>query len=211
VPALTLDFDADSYEPETDYLWGPVTPPNPPGGPAIPDTWTSWVDWLDSAAGILALGDDTGLYIIERPAPPGGNPTPVYAGKALSFANRFNGRSNTLHEFGLTAAVLPNYTVRIATVTSVPAILRKVTLAESWLIRFLYAREFQPGAGPHMLQNIKQTGSFNAPAGGLSIRYDPNDAPWYLHDAIAMGFVGWTAPAANSVGFDYLAGTPVIP
>ncbi|HEX8646579.1 MAG TPA: hypothetical protein VF715_06735 [Thermoleophilaceae bacterium] len=211
MPTLTLTFDDDTYEPDTEYPYGPATPPNPPAGPAIPDNWTSWVEWYDTAAGILALGDDTGLYIIERPAPPAGNQTPVYAGKALSFANRFNGRSRALHEFGLTSAVLPHFTLSIATVTAVPAILNKVSLAESWLIRFLYAREFQAGAGPHMLQNIAQTGSFVAPAGGLFIRYDPNVAPWYLHDAIATGSANWTVVGPNSVGFNYPAGTTVIP
>jgi hypothetical protein len=210
VPALTLTFDPDTFAPNTDHPWPTANPPNPPGGPAIAG-WGAWVEYLDVATSTLAINDETGLYIIERPAPPAGNASPLYAGKALSIFDRFYGRSNTLHEFGLTAAALPNYTIRVATVAAVPAMLGKVSLAEGWLIRFLYAREWQAGANPHMLQNIAKTNSFIAPAGGLSIRYDPNVAPWYLHDAIAMGFAGWVAPALNSVGFNYAAGTVVIP
>jgi hypothetical protein len=210
VPALTLTFDQDSYAPHTDHPWPTANPPNPPGGPAIPG-WGAWVEWLDVPAQILGLGDDTGLYIIERAGPPPAQPRPLYAGKAISFANRFNSRSRVLHEFDLTAATLQYYTLRLADVGSVPGMLGAVSLAEHWLIRFLYAREWQAGAGPHILQNIALTTSFVAPPGGLSIRYDPNVAPWYLHDAIAMGFAGWVAPAANSVGFNYAAGTAVIP
>jgi hypothetical protein len=211
VPTLTLDFDVDSYGPNTDYPWPTATPSNPPGGAPIPDTWSAWVEWLDIPNMVFGLGDDTGIYIIERAAMAGAPPEPLYAGKALSFANRFNGRSNVLHEFGLTAAVLPNYTLRLAEVDSNPAYLNHVSLAETWLIRFLYAREWQAGAGPHMLQNIAKTGSFTAPANGLSIRYDPNHAPWYLHDAIAANFAGWVAPAANSVGFNYAPNSVVMP
>lgn len=200
MPTLTLEFDDETYEPQDEYPW---TAEPPGGGLAIDDTWSAWIEWITNDQ-TLKIDDSTGIYVIER------NGAPVYAGKAASFVNRFNARSTTLHEFGLVSAVLPLYTLRVATVESAPPTYpRRVALAEQWLIRFLYWRDFN--VGPHLLQNVKATGSFTAPPAGLSVRYDPNAAPTYLHDAHAQGMPGFIAVNANSVGFDYAGGTAVLP
>lgn len=203
MPTLTLDFDPEDYGPATRYPWN-ATPPG--GGAAVPANWAPLVEWED--ANLIDIPDDSGLYIIENDL--GMGPVPYYAGQAASFLNRFNARSRTFHEFGLTSgAVIPNYNVRVAILWSAPPTFGALTLAERWLVRFLFCRDF--AIGVHHMQNIALTDPFNAPPTGLSIRYDPNVAPAYLHDATAMGFPGWVAPAANSVGFNYAGGTVVLP
>jgi hypothetical protein len=201
VPIIRLDWDPDAYLPGTEHPWT-ATPCG--GGAAVPDTWSAWISW-ETAGNVFALADDSGVYIIED----NNFGEALYAGKALNFSTRFDGRSRVFHEFGLDATAIQHAEIRIATVTAVPNVFGKVTLAEHWLIRFLYCRDF--AHPPNRLQNISATNSFNAPIDGLSIRFDTTVAPAYLHDAWAQGRPGWVAPVANIAGFDYAPNAPVLP
>ncbi|HEX8741660.1 MAG TPA: hypothetical protein VF712_00865 [Thermoleophilaceae bacterium] len=105
---------------------------------------------------------------------------------------------------------LAGQVVRICSVTVVPGgYFRPVSLAEQWLIRFLFVRDFSLPA--HHLVNVARTNTFPAPVGGLSIRYDPTQAPAWLSDPWAQGRAGWTNPNAHTAGYDYVAGAQVLP
>jgi hypothetical protein len=202
VPLLTLTFDADTFTPGDDFPWDAQPPAG--GGPVInPAPWIPWIEWMDPV-GAFQLTDDPGIYIIEM----GG--IPVYAGKAANIQTRFVARANALHEMGANAATIAGQTVRFAAVAVVPGgFFAPISLAEHWLIRYLFVRDFALPA--RHLVNVARRDSFPAPAGGLSIRFDPVVAPAYLSDGFATAQAGWTNPAPNVAGFDYLAGVAILP
>jgi hypothetical protein len=200
LPTLSLTWDPDDYSPDDDFPW---TVPPPGGGGPVPANWVPWIEWLD-ATQTFQLSDDPGLYVIQR------NGEPTYAGKAANIQTRFWARAAALHELGLAANDLPNQTVNFCAVAVVPATYAMpISLAEHWLIRFLVVRDFTLPA--HVLTNVSRTDSFLAPAGGLSIRFDPTASPPWLSNAWAQAQAGWVNPNPNLAGFDYGAGVAVFP
>ena len=136
--------------------------------------WIQVVRWRRNDNNSLLPLNGLGLYIIIDST--GGYPgVPVYVGQALSFRNRFDGRSDTLREFGLTAAALNNRVVKVATLNPQD----ELDLAERWLIRYLYLRDAAVN-NPRRLQNIEKTGPFYAPIDDLTVINNGN-YPAYLH------------------------------
>jgi len=200
LPTLTLTWDNDTYGPTDLFPWA-VPPPG--GGGPVAANWIPYVEWEDANHN-FQLTSDPGLYVIHR------NGVPTYAGKAASISDRFISRAVALHELGLASAALPGQTVQFCTVDVVPATYaRPISLAEHWLIRFLVVRDFSLPA--HVLTNVARTDSFVAPAGGLSIRFNPLQSPPWLSDAWAQARPGWVNPNATTAGFDYAAGNAVLP
>ena len=187
--------------PTLNFNWLRYTPQNRTpysvdvgGGHLVPANWIVVVQWRNAVG--AQLPTSRGVYVIE-----GGVNTPVYAGQALNRRNRFAGRSDALHELGLTNAALPNYAVWTSSVVAVPAHYpNKVDWAEEWLVRFLFRRDQLPANAPPRLQNINLTAPFNAPADGLRIRFDPITTPAYLMDP---HLAGWVYINANLVGYTY--------
>lgn len=177
MPQLTLNLNV--YDPQ-DEQYGV-------------NAWITLVKWRE--INNIQLGTGRGLYIIDDGA------RPVYAGKADNIRSRFNGRSEALNEFRVTAAVsLANYRVFAGSVVAVPANYpNKIDWAEWWLVRFLYL--YDQAQLVHYLQNIQLTGQITFPAGGFRVRFDPNDVPGYL-----LGGANYVVVNPNSAGYNYNAG-----
>jgi hypothetical protein len=170
---ITLSWGDSYYTPRTEAYTNP-TP------------WIQVVRWRRNDNNNLLPLNGLGVYIIidSTAGAPG---VPVYVGQALSFRDRFDGRSNTLREFGLTGAALNNRVVRVATVNPQ----NELDDAERWLIRYLYLRDIAVN-NPRRMQNIEKTGPFYAPIDDLTI--------------INNG----TRPAYLNAQYDYDADDPII-
>lgn len=160
--------------------------------------WITIIKWYRTTGNIL-MPQSPGVYVVENP---GG--TPVYAGQADNVRSRFDGRSDALHELGLTAAPMPNHRIKFATVAINPANYAGGPLnwAEHWLIRFLTNRETtrinNGQQAARLLQNINLTLAWNAPADGLTIFNNGANSPAYLVN-----------PVSNLPNYVYLAGAPI--
>lgn len=163
--------------------------------------WITMVQWRDVNNTLITT--TPGVYIIEV------NQAPVYAGQALDLRDRFNGRSNTLHEMSITGAMLAHWAVWTTSVVISPAnYAYRLDWAEYWLIRYLFVRDNRGPAPTHLLQNIELTSAFDAPQDGLRVQFDPTTAPAYLND---NSMPGWARPYANLVTYTYAPLTVVMP
>lgn len=174
-----------------------------PGTGWVPAPWLTVVEWRDPAHTLI--DPIMGVYIIEdNPA------SPIYTGQAQSLRDRFDGRSSTLHEYNIKAAMMVNWTVWASSVTiSPPSAPFKLDWAEYWLIRFLFVRDHKPANAPPRLQNRLLVGSFDAPADGLDISFDPRSAPAYLNDPTTPGYA--RNAAGTLIRYSYAPYAPVIP
>lgn len=149
MPAITLTWSA------------PYTPRSTT--PFANAAWIQLLEWRRPPAPPGSLMPETGgLYVIENPAG-----QPIYAGQALDLRERFDGRTEVLREFGLAplvANVVPNHTVRLASVNPKA----QLSLAERWLVRRLKLTD--NAAALHTLTNILLTGQFNAPNDGVGLQ-----------------------------------------
>lgn|GEM_PF-3660096 len=156
MPVLTLSWQP-YYEANTENYTG-QTP------------WIKVVRWRRNDNNSLLPLNGLGVYVIEEQS----TGTPLYAGQAQSFRDRFDGRSSALRELGLTAVPLADRIVRVATLNPQ----NELDLAETWLIRYLYLRDFALN-NPRRLQNIDRTGPMYAPPDGLTI--NNNNTPHFLN------------------------------
>lgn len=157
---LTLTWQ-EYYEPHTEAY-------------TVHAPWIQVVRWRRHDNNSLFPINGLGLYIIldSTNGAPG---VPVYVGQALSFRNRFDGRSDTLRELGLTAAPLNNRVVKVATLNPQ----NELDLAERWLIRYLFLRDNALN-NPRRMQNIEKTGPFYAPIDDLTVNNN-GSRPAYLN------------------------------
>lgn len=184
MPTLKLNWAAAGYVPG-DEVYGA----NP---------WITYVRWRRTDTNqLLPVGP--GLYVIVNAAG-----RPVYAGKAANLRQRFIGRSAALHELSVHALPLGGIGVWVATVTGVPAAAR-VASGEQWLIRALARRDALP-PGPRIVQNVVGTGSYAAPAGGLTITFTDATAPAFVKDS-----PNYTVSMAGVGKYSYPVGTTVLP
>ena len=169
MPVITLTWQDSYYTPRTEDYTNQYT-------------WIKEVIWRRFDNNALMPLNGLGVYIVVDST--GGYPgVPVYAGEAVSFRDRFNGRSSALRELGLTAAAVNNRVVRIAAVYPQD----ELGLAERWLIRYLVMYDYATNH-PQRLQNIEKTQSFNAPFGGLTINNNgPRPAYLPAQDNYAAG------------------------
>jgi hypothetical protein len=135
------------------------------------NAWIFQVAWRQSRR---LMRNNPGLYLIVDDTD-----NQVYVGEAVEWRERFDGRTEALREFRLSAPgtnPVRNYTVCLAIVT--PGAERK--LAEHWLVRTLY--EKQKVAPPLLLQNKKLIKRFKAPADtGFSIT-NIGELPEHIED-----------------------------
>lgn len=171
------------------------------------DAQRAWINVVTWAKGGNSIPDARGVYVIEDISVP----AVLYAGKASSMFDRFDGRSGALHDYWLKRARLPNRRVWCAIVVSAPAWKLGVSQAEKWLIRFL-ARRDAALAPNQYLQNREGLAAYPSP-GGVTIEWDqtaPTLAPAYLIDAGAPGYIAHAA-GGNWVAYDYPNANMVLP
>ncbi|HEX7117667.1 MAG TPA: GIY-YIG nuclease family protein [Longimicrobiales bacterium] len=172
------------------------------GGQMIPATWIKRVEWRNGEGNLM--GEWQGVYIVENDTN-----SPVYAGKAGNFRDRFNSRSDAMHELSLDPTLLQRYQVRIATLKISPMNYpRKLDWAERWLVRFLFRRDQLKSPTPK-LQNISLTAPFEAPEGGLKIQFTGAAIPQYLIDPKAPGVK--QSKATGEYYYSYSQGKLVLP
>jgi len=195
MPTITFNWKMYTAVDSTPYSVNPGT-----GWIAAP--WISVVQWRDATGGLIT--DAMGVYIIENnPGPP------IYAGQALSLRDRFDGRSSALHELHVTSAMLATWTVWATSVVISPQNYKyKLDWAEYWLIRFLFVRDHKGANAPPRLQNRMILSSFDAPADGLVIQFNPMTTPAYLNDPTSPGYAN---PNPSLVTYTYGANAPVMP
>lgn len=204
MPRIGFLFDSGRCVPEDHARWTAYPPNN--GAPIEQAQWAPWVQWPSTRAG-GDLPEEPGAYIVEM------NGIPVTAGVVLSLANVFGSHSMALHELGLGADALAGLQVRWARVEvrAEDEAAQPLLLAGEWLRRFLLVRDFGLGGNTRHFVEIAGNQSFNAPAGGLSIRFDPVKAPAYFSNEWARAQRGWTAENDGTAGFDYAADANVLP
>jgi hypothetical protein len=124
------------------------------------NNWIYQVIWHKTTSNVL-MPKLPGIYVIEDPV---GNQ--LYVGKTTSWRRRFDGRTEALREFRLSAQKtnpVDEYAVRVASTS--PRAQRGT--AEDWLIRIVYLA--QNAKSSLILQNKKSANQFKVPADGLSI------------------------------------------
>lgn len=118
-----------------------------------------------------------GLYVIENPSG-----TPVYAGRAVNWRERFDGRSAALNELDIMPnVVVATHRVYLASIKVTPRASDGLSWAEQWLVRNLSLHD-RATNNPQRLQNIHLTSPYLSPEGGLTIQHKQQNKPAYLND-----------------------------